>query len=304
MNFQFGVPAPCNIEAVCLAARVRTANKTLDAWQLHDVKLREAFEDHAVLYQVRNEPKHDRWMSPEHWCMKPFAQALGECMFVDRFDVRFGDTVFAKFRPHTQHDINLALSHTGGSLQAAVYKCIVRDQPEADFAAFIRRHNLKHLRKYDHALLDDACDTIRDNIHATCKKLAKCRNKYGVLAVIKFLTDSFCTPARFGQAARCPCCAGEGRSFSVAHLACCNEASSFLVSVLSEQVLAIIDAELHGNHSCILVMLLSRFHVGSKKLLQASTSIFALLALLISSCVAGPTTSLAEIAVRLRQASI
>lgn len=68
-----------------------------------------------------------------------------------------------------------------------------------------------------------------------CVKSSK--NQYGKLGLIKFCTNAFAIPARFGKFTPCPFCKEQGhiRNFSVAHITVCNSCAHFCHNLLSEQ---------------------------------------------------------------------
>jgi hypothetical protein len=304
LKYQLGIACPVSLGDLCLASRIRTANKTLDQWSVYADLLAEAFEEHAFLSQIRANSTKTGWMSPEHWQMKPFAQALAECVIYDVMDARFQTSVYKRLNQHTVQALTRCLHDQPVCLQAAIYKQLIQDCPESDFGAFLEHHNLRHFRKAKAEDIDRLCDLICCHSSAIIAKLARCRNKYGTLSIVKFLSDSLCVPARFGQRVCCPYCKSSSSDFSLMHLVACEACINTILNTLSSQDRDKISSVCRASPRLIFLRLISCMHVMPNKLILSIASLFATLALSIASFVASPEDSLPAHFKRLTQVAI
>eukprot|EP00930_Biecheleria_cincta_P095535 TRINITY_DN8748_c0_g2_i1.p1 TRINITY_DN8748_c0_g2~~TRINITY_DN8748_c0_g2_i1.p1 ORF type:complete len:139 (+),score=14.40 TRINITY_DN8748_c0_g2_i1:988-1404(+) len=122
--------------------------------------------------------------------------------------------------------------------------------------------------------------------------MKKSRNKYGILSITKFCTDSFCIPARFGQRAPCPFCKALDNfsDFRLTHVAKCADfllvCSELLKPAHVDIVLSFLNSEeLADNRFWLLYLIVQ---VSKPKLRGAVVETFAIAALVIASGVNQP----------------
>ena len=228
-----GINVPQHLESLCFAIRFRTANKTLQGWKNNYNCLAEAHDSLGSVV-VDSAGSANNLKSPGHWKTQPFAQALKEVDFVEPFEEAYSSSLAAKLPLHLHRLLADDISNpkTSRSLQSTAYKCFVEALANSSVAGAIKRHNFRHLRKEDTSeLLHELCDKLCSDVPHWLFQFRSCKNKYGILSLVKFCTDTHCTARRFGQLSICPFCKEEGTSFSVAHLSKCAEVLKIIISL-------------------------------------------------------------------------
>lgn len=224
LRFDFNLSVPWHVETLCLATRMRTANRTLNGWQVWTDKLQEAFNFFGEIDGRIN----SIWWSPLHWRLKPVAQVLQEAVLVDRFDVRFADSMVHSLSRQTVQSIQRAFIDNPAQLQSQLYRELILGRNLSQFADFLAFHNFRHLRRLKHDYVDKLCDLVVSNLDQIIRKLKNSPDNYGVIQIIRLCTDTFCVPGRFGNKIACPSCkssmraGSENRIFELRHPVVCR----------------------------------------------------------------------------------
>jgi hypothetical protein len=157
LKHDLGIPVPFDIKLLCDAARVRTANRTLDGWRGLADLLKASWESFGGFSK---EPV-EIWWSPAHWKMKPIAQTLYQALPFDRYDdAEFSHSQFARLKPSTRQLVYESLDNQTHNLQSENYRALIFDQPNSHFVDFIASYNFRHFRKLNDERVNSLCDCI------------------------------------------------------------------------------------------------------------------------------------------------
>eukprot|EP00930_Biecheleria_cincta_P095532 TRINITY_DN8748_c0_g1_i1.p1 TRINITY_DN8748_c0_g1~~TRINITY_DN8748_c0_g1_i1.p1 ORF type:complete len:231 (+),score=13.90 TRINITY_DN8748_c0_g1_i1:246-938(+) len=214
-------------------------------------------------------------------------------MPIERYHPEYKDSVFRGLNHKVLDEIiRICDNPRQTSLQTCIYNALVTNHDRSDFATFIRWHNLRHFRKLKVQAAGELCDDIVKFSSLWIDSIRKSKNKYGILSICKFCTDSFCIPARFGQRAPCPFCkASDSFShFCLTHVAKCADfllvCSEILKPAHVDVVLSVLNSdELVDNRFWLLYLIMQ---ASKPKLREAVVEIFAVAALVIASGVNQP----------------
>ena len=140
-----------------------------------------------------------------------------------------------------------------------------------------------------------------DKILLTCESWPvplRCgKNKYDILAIFKFCTDTFCTPARFGQLAHCPFCTEtDPPTFRLTHVAKCSDFMLLCIELLQpSQVYSLLDLirteKLSDKRLWLLLVLL---HAHKPKTRKLALDLFAIVSACIASGLSNPNVEFSE----------
>ena len=252
--------------------------------------LESSFSVNAECSMVRSTVQDSIWLSPDHWSHKPFAQVLAEATPKDCFDAGFPDSCLSKFSNHAAMKI-MDISLNEVKIQSSVYRVLVLGAPCSKFHDHLLKHNMRPFRKLKIAFADQLCDIIVQQAAQWPKLLRGSKCKYGVLGLLKFCTDTFCTPSRFGQLVACPFCKIEGNSFSIAHVSKCADfmticTASMQQTSLDKLLQLISSPELIDKRFWLLWL---TCNLAKSKYRKAIIDLFATISLAIASGVNEPT---------------
>ena len=167
--------------------------------------------------------------------------------------------------------VSLAANPNFDKFQSSVYSIFVKDLDVSSISAVIRKHNLKHFRKSLAVVCDQLCDLIMLHTDSTISKLKTHRNKFATFAFVRTCTDTFCTPARFGQPRLCSFCGAPNSEFSLRHLVQCKSFLNTVLNTMSEKdSFHIIEFIGTSDIAWLPLRLITVLHLMAKKKLSAS----------------------------------
>ena len=115
--------------------------------------------------------------------------------------------------------------------------------------------------------------------------------------LFKFCTDSFCTPARFGQLATCPfCTAVDAQTFRLSHVAKCSDFMLLCIELLQpsqvDALLLLIQTEKLSDKRFWLLLVL--MHAHKTKYRKLAIDLLAIVAVCSASGCNSPALELSE----------